>query len=140
MATFAGLTLDKAGSGQTLTASSGALLAATTSPIDVAAAPATQLAITIQPPATVTAGSGFGLVVSAEDAFGNVDPTFGGNVTVALLNNLGGGTLGGTTTVTASNGVATFANLILDKAAAGDTLQAFSGSSLNGLRRRTRSP
>ena len=55
--------------------------------------------MTTQPPASVTAGSGFGLVVTAEDGFGNVDPTFTGSVTLALANNPGGATLGGTLTV-----------------------------------------
>ena len=80
------------------------------------AATATQLVVTTQPPASVTAGSGFGLVVTAEDAFGNVDPTFTGSVTLALANNPGGATLGGTLAVNASAGVATFSGLTLNKA------------------------
>ena len=56
--------------------------------------------MTTQPPASVIAGIGFGLVVTAEDAFGNVDPTFTGIVTLALASNPGGATLGGTLTVT----------------------------------------
>jgi hypothetical protein len=57
---------------------------------------ATHLAITVQPPATVVTGSGFGLIVSAEDKSGVVATSFNGTVTVALLNNPGGATLGGT--------------------------------------------
>ena len=80
--------------------------------------------MTTQPPASVTAGSGFGLVVKAEDAFGNVDPTFTGSVTLALADNPNGATLGGTLAVNAGAGVATFAGLTLDKAGAGTTLRA----------------
>ena len=38
---------------------------------------------TTQPPATITAGSLFGMVVTAEDAQGNVDTSFTGAVTIA---------------------------------------------------------
>ena len=54
----------------------------------------TFLDVTTQPPASVTAGSGFGLSVTAEDSSGAVDTSFTGTVTVALLNNPGGATLG----------------------------------------------
>ena len=75
------------------------------------------------------AGSEFGLVVTALDPFGNVDTNFSGNVAVALANNPGGATLGGTLTVTAQNGVATFSDLTLDQPGIGYTLQVSS----NGL-------
>ena len=78
VATFSGLTLDKAGGGVTLRASGAGLSPATTGAITVTAAAATQLVVTTQPPASVTAGSGFGLIVAAEDPFGNVDPSFAG--------------------------------------------------------------
>ena len=82
----------------------------------------TSLVVTQQPPASVTAGSGFGLTVQAEDSSGNLITSFNGTVTVALANNPGGATLGGTLTVTASGGVATFSGLTLNKAASGYTL------------------
>ena len=68
--------------------------------------------MTQQPPASVTAGSAFGLTVEAEDSSGNLVSSFNGTVTVALANNPGGATLGGTLTATASNGVATFSGFI----------------------------
>ena len=92
------------------------------------AATPSQLAITGQPPATVTAGSGFSLTVSAEDSEGDVAVSFSGVVTVALANNPGGSTLGGTLTATASNGVAVFSGLTLNKAAGGYQLSATSSS------------
>jgi hypothetical protein len=126
VATFSGLTLDKAGNSYTLLVSVAGLAGVTTSPFDVTAAAATQLVVTTQPPSSITAGTEFGLVVSPEDAFGNVDPTFNGGVAVALLNNPGGATLGGTLTATAQDGVATFSGLTLDKAGNGYTLEVSS--------------
>jgi hypothetical protein len=129
VATFTGLTLNQPGSGYTLQATSGNLPAATSGPIDVSSGTitATQLVVTTEPPASESAGSTFGLVVSAEDGFGNIDPTFGGTVTLALAANPAGDTLGGTLTVSASGGVIAFAGLTLDRAAAGVTLTASSG-------------
>jgi hypothetical protein len=128
VATFAGLTLDQAAVGDTLQATSGGLSGATTSPLTVKAAPAVQLVVTAEPPSSVAAGSPFGLAVAAEDGFGNVDPTYGGMVTIDLPNNAGGTGLAGTLSITASSGVATFAGLMLDQAAGSDTLLAASGS------------
>src|SRR5207302_6413423 len=89
VATFAGLTLNKAAAGYTLQVSSGSLTPSTTNPITVNAAAATHLVVTTQPPATITAGSGFGLVVKAEDDSGNVDTNFSGNVTMSLATHPG---------------------------------------------------
>jgi len=80
------------------------------------------LAITQQPPASVTAGSGFGLTVQAEDSSGNLVTTFNGTVTVGLGQNPGGGTLGGTLVVAATGGMATFSGLTLTQVASGYTL------------------
>jgi streptogramin lyase len=100
-----------------------------TNAIGVATLTTSQLVVTTQPPASVTAGSGFGLTVTAENNSGSPITTFNGTVTVALANNPGGATLGGTLTATASNGVATFSGLSLTTAASGYTLDV-SGSGL----------
>ena len=126
LATFAALTLTKAASGDTLHASSSLPDSVTTSPFQVAAATATQLVVTTEPAPSVTAGSGFGLVVTTEDAYGNLSTSFSGAVTLALSNNPAGDTLGGLLTVPVSAGMATFGNLTLDKVASGDTLVASS--------------
>ena len=126
VASFADVILDKAGAGYTLSVSSTGLGGATTSPITVIAAAATQLVATPPPSGSVAAGSGFGMTVSAEDAYGNLAILFSGSVTVSLENNPESATLGGPTTVTASDGVATFSNLSLDQAGMGYTLQASS--------------
>ncbi len=126
VATFSGLSLNKAAPGYTLEVSASGLEGATTTAITVTPATATQLVITQQPPASVTAGSGFGLQASIEDAYGNVVTTATNPVSVALANNPTAATLGGTLSVTASNGVAAFSGLTLTKAASGYTLQASS--------------
>jgi len=136
VATFAGLTLNKAGTGYTLLVSGNGLSSAATHAFNVTPAAASQLVVSTQPPSFVAASSGFGLVVSAEDKFGNVDPKFDGSVAIALLNNPGGATLGGTLTVSAQGGVANFSGLTLDKFGIGYTLQISS----NGLTAATTKP
>src|SRR5205823_1840043 len=62
--------------------------------------------------------------VTAQDAQGNTATGFTGNVTVAIGTNEGTGALGGTLTHAAVGGVATFANLAIDKVGTGYTLTA----------------
>jgi hypothetical protein len=94
--------------------------------------PATKLLISVPPSSSVASVAGAviapGVVVQVRDSLNNVQQSFSGNVTVSLGANPGGGSLGGTTTVAAVNGVATFKNLSLRKAAAGYTLAAASGA------------
>jgi hypothetical protein len=90
--------------------------------------PATHLVVTTQPPGTVTAGSGFGFTVAAEDSQGNVASGYLGNVTVALASNPGSSTLGGNVTVSVASGLAVFTGLNLNNAANAYTLQATSGN------------
>ncbi len=84
------------------------------------------LAITAQPPATVTTGVGFTVQVAVDTASGALDTTFNGTVTLSIVNNPGGSTLGGNATVTAQNGVARFTGITLNKGGAGYLLQASS--------------
>src|SRR5258708_29228174 len=58
--------------------------------------------------------------------FRSVVPSFTGSVTVAFGNNPGGSTLGGTTTVAAVNGVASFGDLSANKTGTGYWLTATS--------------
>jgi hypothetical protein len=113
VASFTGLDLSVLGTGYTLQATSTGLTSATSPAFDVVA---DQLVLTTAPPGTLVTGSRFGLVVSIENAAGTVDTSFNGSVTVAL-NDLTGSsaTLGGTMTVTAVHGVATFANLTVSQ-------------------------
>ncbi len=129
VATISGISLNIADSGYVLQVGSGSLAAGSTNAITVVAAPATQLVVTTQP-ANVAAGAAISVVVSAEDSYGNVDSKFNGGVTVALGNNPGSTTLGGTLSVNARSGVATFSDLTLKKPGTGYTLQ-FTSSGLS---------
>ncbi|MBV8076430.1 MAG: DUF4214 domain-containing protein, partial [Planctomycetaceae bacterium] len=91
-------------------------------------APATQLVLTTAPPSSVTAGSSFGLAITAENQYGNLDTTYTGPVTLALSGGTAGAVLGGITTVNAINGVAAFSGLTIDQAGTGYTLTASSGN------------
>jgi hypothetical protein len=119
------------GKSRTVTVSAGAT-ASTSFAVSCAAAPATQLAFTVQP-STVTAGNAISpaVRVTARDAAGNTASGFTGAITLALGANQSGGTLSGTTTANAVNGVATFSNLRITKAGTGYTLTA-TASGLTG--------
>ncbi len=67
--------------------------------------------------------------VGVEDAFGNVVTTATDAVTIAIGTNPGGGTLSGTPTVSAVNGVAALSDLSIEKTGSGYTL----GASAAGL-------
>src|SRR5438045_1522263 len=77
-------------------------------------------------PSTTAAGAVItpAVQVTAQDAQGNTATGFTGNVTVAIGTNPSTGTLGGTLTHAAVDGVATFANLSIDKVGTGYTLTA----------------
>jgi hypothetical protein len=137
-AVFTNLTLSNPGTGYQIQATANppttlTTTSVTTSPFNVKAATATQLVVTgaSQLTAGVTAGPpGFGFTVQAEDASGNLDTSFNGTLTAALLTNPGSATLGstsGTLSATAVGGVATFSGLTLDKAGSGYRLQVTSG-------------
>ncbi|MCX5760961.1 MAG: Ig-like domain-containing protein, partial [Gemmatimonadetes bacterium] len=89
----------------------------------------TKLSITSQPSGAKTGASLGTVTVTALTVDGTTATTFAGDVSVALGANPGAGTLSGTTTVQAVNGIATFTGLSLNKPASGYTL-AFSSSGL----------
>ena len=126
VATFSNLTISTAGTGYTLTATAAGLTSVTSIAFNVGAPPATKLAFTVQPTNVVANASITPSVqVSVEDASGNVVTTATNAVTVAIGNNAGpGGVLGGTLTVAAVNGVATFPGLNINTAGTGYTLTA----------------
>jgi hypothetical protein len=131
VATFSSLSIDKAGSGYTLTAASAGLTGATSTAFNITAPPppppsATHLIFSSQP-ASAQTGNTLGTVsVSALDASNNVVTAFAGAITLAIGANPGGGSLSGTTTVAAVNGVATLSNLSINQAGTGYTLSASS--------------
>jgi hypothetical protein len=126
VATFSNLSIDRAGAGYTLTASSAGLTGATSTPFNITAGTPTKLAFTVQPSNTAaTQAISPAVQVTIQDALGNTVNS-SANVTVAIGTNPSGGTLSGTTTVAAVNGIATFNNLSIDKLGAGYTLTAAS--------------
>jgi alpha-tubulin suppressor-like RCC1 family protein len=102
--------------------------------LSVGASPTTptQVVFTVQP-TTSTAGEALSPAIEVElrDAAGLLVTSARNSVTLAFAANPGAGTLAGTKTVTAVNGIASFSGLWIDKAAAGYTIQATSGSLTN---------
>jgi hypothetical protein len=118
VATFTGLSIDKAGSGYTLTATGGALTPADSTTFTVAVGPAAKLAFTQQASSSIP-GVAFGTQpkVTVQDAGGNTVTGDTSQVTVAITTGTGtsGATLSGTKTINAVAGVATFSGLSIDK-------------------------
>src|SRR5207248_2348646 len=110
VATFSGLSIDKVGTGYTLTATGAG--SATSAAFNITAGTATQLVFSVQP-TTTAAGAVItpAVQVTAQDAQGNTATGFTGNVTVAIGTNPSTGTLAGTKVVAAVAGVATFSGL-----------------------------
>src|SRR5207302_4655550 len=128
VASFADLSINRTGTGYTLVATSPGVRGATSAAFDVAPAAAARLAFTAQPHnATVDVVITPPVQVTAFDTLGNVATSFAGNVTIGLAANASGGTLGGTTTVAAASGVATFADLSVNRAGTGYRLTASAG-------------
>jgi len=63
-------------------------------------------------------------VVQVQDAFSNLVPNATNTITLAILNNPGGATLGGTTSKAASSGSATFSDLTINQYGTAYTLSA----------------
>jgi hypothetical protein len=82
---------------------------------------ASQIEIKTEPPSTVAADGTFGLTVQVEDRLG--DPATGGTLTVALANDTGNATLGGTLSAPIVDGLATFSGLSLNHSGTGYTLK-----------------
>jgi streptogramin lyase len=128
VATFSGLTLNNAGNGYALQATaSGTSASTSSSAFDVVNGPATQLIATTQPPGTIGTGFAFNVVVQDEYVVNNqVDTSFNSPVTIALSGPSGASGLGGTTTVNAVNGMATFSDLTLNNPGSDYMLQVTS--------------
>src|SRR5882762_2145761 len=84
------------------------------------------LAFVVQPPASVHVGATISppVQVAVQDTLGNAVPGATNAVTLSLASNPSGATLLGTTTVEAVDGIASFADLRLDRAGTAYTLVA----------------
>jgi len=87
---------------------------------------ASKLVFTTSPPTNTVAGVAFATAprVGLVDAAGKPVTLGSFDVTVSIENNVGGGTLSGTTTVAMASGVATFTGLSINKVGTGYTLKA----------------
>src|SRR5207249_4233129 len=94
VATFSNLSIDRAGTGYTLTADASGLAQATSDAFNITPPPATHVVFTVQPSST-TAGEAIApaVEVTVLDAQGNTATGFSGDITVAIGTNAGGGTL-----------------------------------------------
>ncbi|WP_233261948.1 S8 family serine peptidase [Vitiosangium sp. GDMCC 1.1324] len=129
VASFGDLSITQASAGYRLTAHAEGMADVSSSAFDVSPGAAAALAFSVQP-GTAQAGATVGpaVRVSILDAYGNVVTSASDAITLALSANPGSSTLTGTTTVASVNGVATFADLSLNRAAKGYTLQASTAS------------
>src|SRR5690606_3460368 len=112
VATFSDLSLGEGAVGGKLTAPATGLTGDTTTSFDVTAGAAAELAFAVQP-SNIAAGGTISPAVTVQilDGFGNPVAGATNAVTVGLGANPGGDTLGGTLTVNAVGGVATFSDL-----------------------------
>jgi len=120
-----------AAASKTVSATINGLAITQTASVTVEPGPATQLAFTVQPARTAPGAIITPAVeVEVRDQFANRVAS-ATTITLAIGTNPGGGTLSGTTTVTAAGGVARFTDLSIDQAGTGYTLAA-SAAGLNG--------
>lgn len=126
VASFTNLVVNTAGSGYSLTVSAGSLSPVTTDTFSVQN-PA--LRVWSQPTGSLDPGGPFTVIVYTTTPAGAFDASFSGDVTVQLASNPGGSTLGGTTTVQASGGIAVFSGLSLNNPGTGYIVSA-SGTGL----------
>lgn len=124
-ATFSDLSVRALGAGYTLVASTAGLASVTSEPFDVSASVPARLSFLVQPQAAA-AGTTLSppIEVAIQDTLGNTVPTATDPIALAIGDNPGGGTLSGTTTVSAVAGVARFENLSIDKTGGSYTLLA----------------
>jgi M6 family metalloprotease-like protein len=128
--TFTGVVLKTAGN-RTVTATDTVNSAAngTSGSIAVVAAGADKLVFTVQPSTTTALQTITPAVqVGVQDAYGNTVTGSSATVTLAFQTNPTGGTLSGTLSRAAVNGVATFNNLSINNSGSGFRLTAASGS------------
>ncbi len=126
VATFSDLSLDRAGSGYTLSADADGAPAITSAAFNVVPGAPAAIRFTAMPPASVTAAQPFGVSLEVIDGSGNRVTGFNGNVSLTLAGGTPGAVLSGTTSAAFSDGVASFADLSVDLAGTGYALQALS--------------
>jgi len=131
MVEFRELSIDKAGTGYTLTATSGTLATGTSTPFTILPGAPAKLTFAIQPSGGI-AGSPLTTQpeVTVQDLYRNTVTSYEGSVTLAITygSGLSGTALSGTTTVRVVNSVARFTDISIDVAIPGYQLTAMSDS------------
>ena len=118
VASFSGLSYNKAETMNLAFSTNAGSFTATSNSVVVSPAAASQLVVNTQPSPTATAGVAFATqpVVAEEDAFGNVITSDNTHTVTAARGTQGTATLQGSLTLTLSNGVASFSGLSYNKA------------------------
>ncbi len=132
-AVFPDLLVAKAGAGYALGASAAGFSSIVSTGFTVVPGAASQLVVVAQPPASMMAGSNFGVAAVIEDSSGNVVTSYTGDVILGFAVNPTGATLSGTTTVAASGGVAQFPGLSIATGGTGFVLQTAAAGLTAGL-------
>ncbi len=125
-------TLGASPGAQVVNVTSGAL-AGIAFDAEAEAGAATQLAILVPSPVSLTAGVATSdVLISATDSLGNMDPSFSGTVTVSIVSGPPGGSItDGGGSVVAEEGVATFPGLTFERA--GTYVLRFTASGLTAV-------
>jgi hypothetical protein len=139
VATFDDLSIDRAGQTVTIVARAVGLTEIESRAFNVigtggiGCGTPTHLVITVQPrDSRAGANIAPAIQVAAHDNAGNIAQGFTGNITFSIGRNPAGGTLTGTTTRTAVNGVALFEDLRIDRAGQSYTLVARTSGLIDG--------
>ncbi|MEO7501880.1 MAG: hypothetical protein ABIW94_04495, partial [Gemmatimonadaceae bacterium] len=133
VATFSNVSITAPGNGYTLVASAQNLGNTVSAPFDMTVGAANKLGF-VEQPSTSGPGEVMPAVrVAIQDVVGNTVVTATNSITLAIDTNAGSGTLSGTKTALAVNGVATFADLSIDNTGRGYTLSATAVSLVNVL-------
>ncbi len=126
---FDDLFLRRAGLGYVVEAFSEGVASAFSDPFDVVSGSPDSVAIIEQPPGSVAAGSPFGLMAGAVDAYGNQIEDYAHTFEVSIAESPESALLGGTLQRSAAGqGVAEFNDLWVDVAGGGYVLEVSSGS------------
>jgi uncharacterized protein YjdB len=127
LATFTGLAIDRSGTGYTLTASATGLTGATSDAFNITPGVASRVGFIVQPCPTgcvVALALQPAPLVAVTDGLGNTVTSSTATIAVKLLGGGAATSLGGTISVKAVNGVATFADLTVSAPGTGLTLRA----------------
>lgn len=139
IATFNDIRIDKAATNYTLTAIATGLTGATSTPFSVSVGAPAKLGFVVQPTAAAQgANVAPSVQVAVQDAGGNTVTSAAPSISVALTSGTGGtsgsgAVLGGTLSQAAVSGIASFADLSVDRPGTGFTLTASSAGLTNGV-------